>query len=198
MSGPKTATTRDDGHRTYPFPPTGEAFTSITTILSESEGKQAYLVPWSARLAAEKAVDNLDTVAGILAEHGPEEGRAAAVAYLKDTAKQARELKADVGTHVHDVVEALILWADSPDRTGTDIAIPVLPEHLEGAEYDDEPVEDVVGWMVEGFLNFIGDWKPVFRASEMTVFNPALKVAGTLDIIAELPKVAAYMESIGG
>lgn len=173
------------GNRWYIWPPTGEQLISVTTVLSETEGKP-YLVAWSARLAAEYAVDNLAALAA-LAEA---EGRKAAVDLAKQQAERIRDIKRDAGSYVHDVVEKLILWAASPDGTGTDIALPLLPEHLEGADYDDDPIEDVIDWMIEGFLNFVADFKPVFQAAEMAVYNQPLGIAGTLDMIATLPGLA--------
>jgi len=169
----------------YIYPPTGEELTRVTTILDGTEGKR-YLVPWSARLASERAVDDIEHVLRLLQA----EGREAAVGYLKTAAAEQRDLKADVGSYVHSVVEALILWQASPDGTGGDLVLPVLPEHLQGADYDDLPVEDVADWMIDGFLNFVTDYKPQFRAAEMTVFNYPLGVAGTLDLIATLPGLA--------
>ena len=184
MSGPKAADTKTDGSRTYIYPPTGEKFPSVTTILSGTDGKR-YLIDWSAKLAAERAVDNIERVARLKVI----KDRQAAVDYVKEAAKEARELKADAGSYVHDVVEALILWGAG--RSGAEIVLPVLPEHLAGADYEEDlPVEGVTDWMIEGFLNFVADYKPVFQASEMTTFNPDLKVAGTLDIIATLPGLA--------
>jgi hypothetical protein len=174
---------------TYTYPPTGEQFARVTTILSATDGKQRYLVPWAARLAAEYAVDNLAVLAETV-RAGGEGGWQDAVDLAKKQSEEIRDRKRDVGTYVHDVVEALILWAASPDGTGTDIPLPILPEHLVGADYDDEPLEDVVDWMIRGFLNFTADFRPMFQASEMTVFNPALKVAGTLDMIVTLPGLA--------
>ena len=95
-----------------------------------------------------------------------------------------------MGSHVHAMVEQLILWQASPEGRGSDLALPVLPDHLQGQDYDGCPVEDVADWMIDGFLNFVSEWKPVFRAAEMTVFNYGLGIAGTLDIIADLPDVA--------
>ena len=190
MSGTKAADTKDDGSRTYIYPPTGEKFPSVTTILSGTDGKR-YLIDWSAKLAAERAVDNIEHVTRLLAagEGDAAERRQAAVDYVKEAAKEARELKADAGSYVHDVVEALILWGAG--RTGAEITLPVLPEHLAGAYYEEDlPVEGVTDWMIEGFLNFVADYRPIFQASEMTTFTPDLKVAGTLDIIATLPGLA--------
>ena len=189
MSKPAAANDKKNGTRTYPYPPTGEKFTSVTTILSATHDKSLFLVPWSARLAAERAVDNMAEVQRILTEaSSPEEGRRAAVDYLKTGAKEARELKADVGSYVHDVAEALVLWAASPKDAGADVVLPDLPEHLVGVDYDEDwPVEKVADGMITGFLNWVEDWGPEFIATEMTVFNPDLKVAGTLDLIVYLP-----------
>lgn len=167
------------GSRHYIYPPTGERLVSVTTILSATEGKR-YLIPWAARLAAEYAIDNADMLAKTMLA----EGRKAAVDIAKKQAEQIRQLKADAGTYVHDVVEALILWAASPEGTGAEIVLPLLPEHLAGADYDDQPLQDVTDWMIDGFLNFVSDFRPEFIAAEMPVFNQPLGIAGTLDIIA--------------
>lgn len=184
MTNPSTATTSGDGSRFYTHPVTGEQLMSVTTVLGATSGKP-WLTAWAARIAAEYAVDNLSVVADLIAR----EGRDAAVELVKDEAKRLRQRKADAGTYVHDVQEALILWAASPDRTGSDIALPTLPEHLEGAYYDNEPLEDVVAFMADGFTRFVADWDPVFEAAEMTVFNLVLRVAGTLDMIVHLRDV---------
>lgn len=184
MSNPAAATTEPDGSRTYTYPPTGEEFPSVTTILGATEGKP-WLAPWSARIAAEYAVDNLAELAALAAG----EGRDAAVDLAKKQSAKIRDRKRDTGGYVHDVVEALILWA-AEDGHGSDITLPVLPEHLQGEDYDGDPVEAVADWMVEGFLNWVSDFGPKFLATEMTVFHPALGVAGTLDSIADLPGLA--------
>ena len=171
----------------YLYPPTGEELTRVTTVLDRTDGKQNFLVPWAAKLAAERTVDDIETILKILQTGG----RQAAVDYAKAGAAEQRDLKADVGTYVHDVVEALILWQASPEGRGSDLALPVLPEHLQGQDYDEDPVEDVAEWMVDGFLAWVSEFRPVFRAAEMTVFNYGLGVAGTLDIIADLPGFAA-------
>jgi hypothetical protein len=178
----------------YIYPPTEEELTRVTSVLDGTEGKR-FLVPWSAKLAAERAVDDIATVLELLKTEGPAPagarrtiGQQAAVDYLKTGAEEDRGLKADVGSYVHSVVEALILW--QADEHGSDLVLPGLPGHLQGAEYDDEPVEDVAEWMIDGFLAFTADYKPVFQAAEMTVFNYGLGVAGTLDMIADLPGLA--------
>lgn len=185
MSNPVAADTHEDGSRDYPYPPTGELFPSVTTILSATEGKP-WLPGWAAGLAAEYAIDNLAELAALVKEKGRDE----AVALAKKEAERIRNCKRDTGGYVHDVVEALVLWQASPEGSGGELALPLLPEHLEGEYYDGIPVEDVADVMLDGFLNFVADYKPVFEASEMTVYNPMLRVAGTLDMIAFLPGLA--------
>ena len=176
-----TRTDTDKG-RFYTHPVTGEQLVSVTTVLGATENKAPYLTPWSARLAAEFAVSNLKMLLALVNEKGEQ----AAIDLVKDQAKNLRELKADAGTYVHKVAEALILWAASPEGTGRDIALPVLPDHLVGAEYDDDPLEDVVDWMIQGFANFVSAFNPEFEAAEMSVYNRTLGVAGTLDMIIVL------------
>jgi hypothetical protein len=173
------------GHRTYTYPPTGQQLISVTTVLSATEGKP-YLVPWSARLAAEYAIDNLV----LLARTVESEGWQAAVDLAKKQAERIRDVKRNAGSYVHDVVEALILWAASPEGNGTEIVLPVLDENLADADYDDDPLEDVVNWMIDGFTNFVADFGPEFEAAEMTVYNVELGVAGTLDMIIVLRGLA--------
>ncbi|GAA3958393.1 hypothetical protein GCM10023085_46020 [Actinomadura viridis] len=177
--------TQADGSRYYSHPVTGEPLISVTTVLSRTDGKP-HLREWHGSVAAEYAVDNLTHVMQVAVV----EGRSAAVDLVKGQAKRLRNIKADAGTHVHDVQEALILWGASPDRAGSDIPLPTLPDQLHGALYDGEPIEDVIDFMVAGFIQFVADFDPVFEAAEMTVFNRLLKVAGTLDTILGLRGVA--------
>jgi hypothetical protein len=176
-----STTNPETSERTYPYPPTGEPLDSVTTIISATDSKP-WIPGWYGRSSMAWAVDNLSLIARTLRA----EGRQAAIDLGKDAAEQQRSIKRDAGSHVHDVLEALILWAASPDGTGTSVALPVLPEHLEGALYDGEPIEDVIGFMVDGFLAFVSHYKPRFLATEMQVYNQPLGYAGTLDMIFAL------------
>jgi hypothetical protein len=169
------------GERDYTYPPTGELLTSVTTILGGTLGKP-WLPAWAAKLAAVLAVDQIDVLLRILRD----EGRDAAVKWLSEGAERERNVKRGAGSYVHDVTEALVLWAVSPAGTGHAVHIPELPGHLVGATYDEEPIEDVVEYMVDGFTNWVADFNPRWIASEMTVFNQPLGYAGTLDLIIEL------------
>lgn len=181
MSNPEAADTKKDGSRTYLYPPTGEHFPSVTTVLGATEAKP-WLPAWSAGIAAEYAVDNLADLAGIRQVLGREE----AVKLAKTQSELIRDRKRDTGGYVHDMVEKLVLWQASPEGRGGDLPLPLLPDHLRGADYDGVPVEEVSEWMIEGYLNWVSDFCPEFLAAEMTVYNAALKIAGTLDLIVRL------------
>jgi hypothetical protein len=187
MSGPATAAVTTDDSRYYPYPRTGELLDRVSTIISGTDRKP-WIEKWHGTTAAAYCVDNLDLVTATRKVLG----RKAAIDLGKDEAERIRDLKADAGTHVHRVQRALILWAASRDGEGSNIAIPPLPAHLAGARYDlgdgSEPplLADVVGWMVDGFINFVAVFNPRFLAAEMPVYNQPLGYAGTLDMIIAL------------
>ena len=189
MTVAKRTTDKDTGDRFYEYPRTGELLDSVTTVISGTDSKP-WLRNWYASSSMAWAVDNLSLVAKTLKA----EGRDAAIELGKGAAQQIRDTKADAGTYVHDVQEALILWAASPGRTGADIALPVLPEHLQDAWYGEEPLTDVVDFMVSGFLQFVSDFSPRFLATEMAVYNQPLGIAGTLDAIVELDGYGIHPE----
>jgi hypothetical protein len=174
-------TDRDSGERWYPYPPTGEQLDSVTSAISATDSKP-YLRTWHATSSLGWACDNVGLFVQTLATLG----RKAAIDLGKGAAEQIRDVKADAGKHVHKVQQALILWAASPGRTGSDIALPVLPEHLERALYDGEPIQDVIDAMVDGFLAFVTRFDPEFLATEMQVYSQPLGIAGTLDAIVRL------------
>lgn len=202
MSGPiaSVATTNADDSRFYPYPPTGEQLDSVTTVIAGTNSKP-WIKKWYGSSATTWCVDNMTLLARTLRDERIPAGerRKAAIDLGKDEADRLRGIKADAGTYVHDVQEALILWAASPSGTGADIALPVMPDHLVNAWYDDEPLVDVVDWMVTGFINFVTDFNPVFEATEMAVYNQPLGIAGTLDMIIALDGYAlSYGTGIGG
>jgi hypothetical protein len=182
MSVPGGSVSDGEWGHDYPHPRTGELCTSVTTILGGTENKP-WLPGWAAGIAAEYAVDNLVPLARLKRT----EGRDKAVALAKKRAEQIRDIKRDTGGYVHDIVKSLVLWQASPEGHGHELSLPLLPDHLKGAKYDEEPVEGVADWMIEGYLNWVSDYNPQFLAAEMIVFHEALKVAGTLDQIVFLP-----------
>ena len=184
MSNPATATapvTREDDSRFYPYPLTDEQLDSVTFIISATDSKP-WIKKWYGSSATAWCVDHMTLLARTLKD----DGRKAAIDLGKDEAERLRGIKRDAGTYVHDVQEALIYWAASPGRSGADIALPVLPEHLVDAWYDDELLTDVVDFMVDGFINFVTAFGVRFEATEMQVYNQPLGIAGTLDMIITL------------
>jgi hypothetical protein len=182
----ETFVTNPDDSRFYPYPPTGELLDSVTTIIGGTDAKP-WIKKWYGASATAWCVDNMT----LLAQTLKAEGRKAAIDLGKDEAERIRGIKKDTGIHVHNVQEALILWAASREGTGGNIAIPLLPEHLQDAWYDfgggeGAPLTDVVEWMVDGFINFVTDFSPRFLATEMPVYNQPLGYAGTLDTIIAL------------
>jgi hypothetical protein len=170
--------------RFYPYPPTGELFESVTYLIGATKAKP-WLAKWHGRVSMQWAVANLDLLKRTLEAEGPD----AAVALGKDEAERLRLVKADVGTFLHDVGEALILWATEPKDTRHHVPYPEIPAHLLTAMYDDEPVPDVIAAMADGWVNFIADFnlgKADFLACEMPVYHPELEIAGTLDTIVVL------------
>ena len=204
----RAARTQVGDDRFYTYPATGEQWISVTSVTGGTSSKP-WLPKWHTKIAATYSVTNIhdlmrlisdtaDTKAAELADKRPDlderavaaqarrAGEDAAIRLIKKQAEIIRDRKANTGTYIHDVAEALILWAASGEGQGSNVQIPPVPEHLQGQLYDDaeeESVEDVIDAMETGFLNFVADFKPRFLAAEMAVFHPGLKVAGTLDTI---------------
>lgn len=168
----------DGNSRWYTHPITGEQYLSVTYVTGASQSKP-WLTDWSARLAAQYAVEFLPAWLDLAAKD-PE----AAVKQIKGAAAASRELAADIGTYVHDVVEALFLGKP----------IPLIPDHLAGrtAEYDGERITVDQAWLdklVDGFLNFVSDFGFVATAAECTVASDLHKGAGTIDAMGRLTKL---------
>jgi len=156
---------------------------SVTRVLSSTKSKP-WLEAWIAKLAAIECVDNLPDITALVAQ-GPG-GRLIAIDRIKKASAVARDLKADVGTYAHNVVEALVLGGD----------IPSIPEHLEGRtvawDGDDDIVTIDQAWLdtlIDGFLAFVTEFDVVFEMAEATVVNTKHRYAGTLDVVAVLRRL---------
>lgn len=102
MTAPRNARSQPGGGRKYVWRGPGgiETFPSVTTILGRVLNKPA-ITPWALKMAAQYAVDNLDT----LREVPPD----AAVQMVKGAPWQLRDKAADKGTLVHALAEAFTL-----------------------------------------------------------------------------------------
>jgi len=180
-------TNADTGERYYEHLVTHDLLDSVTTVIAATDSKP-WLRTWYGKSALEWAADEV----ALFTETLRAQGRKAAVDLGKDAAERIRDQRARAGVYVHDVQEALILWAASEGRTGTSIALPVLPEDLDDVWYGDEPLTGVVSHMVDGFIAWVSAFNPRFVATEMTVYNQREMVAGTLDMIVVLEGYAIH------
>jgi len=97
MSSPQNASTEGQG-RKYVWPPTGEVFPSVTTILSAINKPQ--LIDWAAKQAAIYAVKEQPRLSKMEAS--------LAVNEIATTHKRITELSSEIGTHVHECIESQI------------------------------------------------------------------------------------------
>lgn len=154
--------------RWYVHPTTHERAWSVTTLL-KALPKDA-LTYWAAREAATYACDNLNIVHALMAKG--EQGREEAIELVKKAPWRSSGKKADLGTLIHEVVEALIL--DAP--------LPHVPPEAE--PYLDQ------------FMLMVKEWEPTFLASEATVWNRTEKYAGSLDFIATYPALGTLLVDV--
>lgn len=132
---------------------------SVTTIIGAID--KPALVQWAAIETAKAAVDHADIVASRLRN----EGRDSAIEYLKNARfrrpKGERTAK-DLGTAVHGAVEQWALSGIRPD------------------------VDAEVAPFVRQFGRFLAEYRPMFVATEVTVYHPEMGYAGTADAFIEI------------
>ena len=172
MTSPKYA--GDTAHGRYYSHPEhpGREFISITNVL-DSIAKPA-LVPWAAKVTAEKALDLMPqyVAAALITPCKPkrvaDECQKCLDCLHKTTKREVRVVRdtaADLGTRVHDYAEA----------------------HLTGRELPDD---DEVVPFVEQYLRFLADFEVDLdrdvEAAELTVCDPRHGYAGTLDALIRL------------
>ncbi|WP_131104055.1 hypothetical protein [Ornithinimicrobium sufpigmenti] len=176
MTSPKYAGDTDHGrYYTHPEHP-GRTFISITNVL-DSIAKPA-LVPWAAKVTAEKALDLMPQMvaAALIKPCKPKRVADECGTCLdclhkttKREVKVVRETAADLGTLVHAFAEA----------------------HLTGQEIQatDEDREAVAPFVAQ-YLRFLDDFEVDItrdvEAAELTVCHPTYGYAGTLDAIVRL------------
>jgi hypothetical protein len=159
MTSPRHAEATAQG-RYYTHPVTSQQLVSVTNVLSVGCAKPA-LVPWAAKVAAEHAIDHLPQL--VIMSRTDRDG---AIRDIKSQVTVARDKAADLGTRIHALAEAHLL--SKP-----------MPPDDEAAPY------------VAQYEKFLADFEVVIdsdnvEATELTVANPALGYAGTLDILLRL------------
>lgn len=156
MSGPRNSTTGRGGKRFYSW--RNENYWSVTTILSGGVPKPA-LLPWGIKMVAEGAVEAIEN--GVLAGM-VEQDRDGAIRWLKGLPYAKRDAAAELGTYVHNAVEA----------------------HALGKPFPKWPV--TVKPRMDAFVQFLADYKPEYHLTEASVYNRSQHYAGTLDAIVTI------------
>ena len=191
---------RPDG-RKY-FDGEGNEYWSVTTLLSGGVPKQN-LIPWAAAQASHSMVEELAIPAQATrqllidikeAENSADIQEAVwerlekALTNYNDRDIVLGQLASGVKTHVEKgrkfVSNAHKRTRDAAADAGTE-AHKAIERHILG-----EPVGELgelAQASFENFLEFEKQLEPRWEASELTVFNPTAKYAGTLDFIAEIP-----------
>lgn len=176
MTVPKQARQRnDDGPRTYawpPQPPHEMEVLSVTTAMNSLA--KPFLVGWAAKMTAECAVEDREIIDAMLKKKN---GKAAALAHLKQARYRDSGGKADRGTIVHATVEAYLAGKPvDPEHIQFLLDEKGVPEHLHAATFK----------MVDGAMEFLFDFEPEIIWSESTVYSREHGYAGTLDILAKM------------
>ena len=136
---------------------------SVTNVLSVGCAKPA-LVPWAAKIAAEYAIEHQGA---LMAQSRTD--RDGAVKAIKEQVTVARDKAADLGSRIHALAEAHALGNTLAREDGDDEADKYVKQYIR-------------------FLDDFGiDLDQHVEATELTVANPALGYAGTLDLMLWLP-----------
>jgi len=176
MTSPRHAESTAQG-RYYTHPVTGQQLVSVTNILSVACAKPA-LIPWAVKVVVEKAWTVLPRMVAASRKQQDckptrpsKDWEACGTCWgclnreVKGEHNVVRDKASDLGTRIHNLAEAHILHKP-------------MPEDLEAAPY--------VG-QYEAFLrDFDVDITKDIEATELTVANPALGYAGTLDLLVWL------------
>jgi hypothetical protein len=176
MTSPRHAESTAQG-RYYTHPVTHQQLVSVTNVLSVGCAKPA-LVPWAGKIVAEKTWTVLPRL--VSASRAREDCRPAPIPKnwlpcgkcfgcltreLKGEVTVARDKAADLGTRIHALAEAHLLSRPMPPD---EEAAPYVKQYERFlADFDIDLTRDV-------------------EATELTVANPALGYAGTLDILLQL------------
>ena len=169
MAEPRNATTRG-GQRFYTW--RDENYYSATTMINGGLPKPA-LINWAKKFTAIYAVEHLPALTALV-EDDPD----GAIDWLKNAAWRDRDKKAELGTYLHEAVEAYVLGKPFPEWK---------PEARA---------------KMEQFERFLADFQPVFEMTEASVYNRTHRYAGTLDAIImlghEVPRTSLILDMKSG
>jgi hypothetical protein len=164
---------RDDAPRTYAWPPLPPHEFEVISVTSALKAfPKPFLVPWSVKMTAERAVDHYKTL-GTLIE-ADEKG---AIKWLKDARWASTNAKADRGTIVHAALESYM--------DGTEMTDEAIRAALDEARVP-ASIAKATRAMVDGVLQFLDDEEPEVFWSESTVYSRAHNYAGTADLLGRM------------
>ena len=171
MTTPKYADDSGDSGRFYNSLPGFEMqqFGSVTSIIN-TLSKPA-IAPWSAKLAAQRAVEQEEEWHAIQVEEGEE----AAKKWIAAAAREYTERASNLGSAVHLACE----WGGEPPL---EKVLPIIRK-MHG---DEEKDTALVGQHLHGYMDFIEEHVEEMVERERTVFNVTDGYAGTLDMIVRL------------
>jgi len=135
-------------------------FMSVTTMIEHGVPKPG-LVHWAAIEVARCAIEVIPRLARLRGEQARED----AYQWLRRAAERKRDAAAELGGKLHDVYEARVLGAPTPEPTD-----------------EERP-------FFEAFARFLDDHHPEFHAAEMVVANPDDLWCGKLDVAMTLPRL---------
>lgn len=192
----------DGSHRYYLWGDPPEGYWSVTTVIDG--GVPKYLVPWAAKVIADMIVADLgelrphsrastlrrrwmlrgrEWVAGLQAAGKLTSIKKAerldelelVTRWLKGQPERIRDAAAELGSDVHGEADTLVrgLALESGDAYAQGLPFPEWPERLRGH--------------MQSLQAFLTDVRPLYLATEATVFNRTQAYAGTLDAIVEIP-----------
>lgn len=139
--------------------PDGTHLMSVTTIIEHGIPKPG-LVHWAAIEVARCALDAIPRLARLRGETARED----TYQWLRRAAERKRDEAADLGSTIHDHLEARVLGAPTPRPTD-----------------EQRP-------FIAAFDRFLDEHQPEFHAAEMVVANPDDGWAGKLDVAMQLPR----------
>ena len=176
MTVPKQSRQRsDDGPRTYAWPPQPPHEMEVLSVTSAMKSlAKPFLIGWAAKMTAECAVEDREIIEAMLKKKN---GKAAALAHLKQARYRDSGGKADRGTVVHSAVEAYLAGKKIDlDHVQFQLEEKNVPEHLWPATFK----------MIDGVLEFLFDFEPEIIWSEATIYSREHQYAGTGDIVAKV------------
>ncbi|MFE9125080.1 hypothetical protein ACFYOF_06590 [Streptomyces sp. NPDC007148] len=158
----------------YRDPITGAKLRRVTTILEQGCCKGDALTFWAGNITADTAMDNLPYL--VHSSLNPDQ-RTEARNWLARAHVRKKDERKDVGTAVHDLIEAKVLGTPMPEELLTDPNLTPFLDH---------------------FLTFVDEWQVEFEASEMTVGNYEQGYAGKLDYLLRSPLIAMALGAYFG